>query len=145
MFIHQLFGHDTKLVMLTLPQARASQQAMTDHLRAGSSSDTLRDGPMLALPRLEHLKQVAHNNLAAAAAGSLAAYHHQHVFHAGHELRVPSGKQSLTSIVCCFLVVYVLTALQSSIECQCFPARPSPNHLVFDYIQCVMTMLQRPA
>lgn len=100
---------------------------------------------MLALPWLEHMKQVAQYILAAAAGGSLGAYRHRHVFHACHKLRVPSGKQTLTSAICVYLAVYVLTALQSSIECHCCTAHPSPNHLVFDDIQCVMTMLQRPA
>ncbi len=109
-------------------------------LQAGSSSDTLRGGPVLSLPGLEaNMKQVADSILTAAAGGSLDAYRHRHVFHACHKLRAPSGKPSLTSAVSMYPAVYVLTALQSSIECRCCTACPSLNNLVFDYIQCIMT------
>ena len=46
-------------------------------LQAGSSSDTLRDGPVLALLGLEaNMKRVADSILTAVAGGSLNAYRH---------------------------------------------------------------------
>ncbi len=87
------------------------------------------------------MKRVADPILTAAAGGSLDAYHHHFVFHACHKLGEPSGKQTLISIVSSYLAVYVMTALQSSIECQCHTACSSPNNDIFWAVLAVCVLV----